>query len=105
VKTPRGDKRERVLQGIAQLLNRPGGFRLAELEQSCTGVSRDMVRLVLREQQQAGVITCAGRGPGAVWMRANEGNELPLSEGNNEGNNQSGQASVPATKTPRGQPS
>ncbi len=105
VKTPRGDKRERVLQGIAQLLARSGGFRLAELEQTCPGVSRDMVRLVLREQQQAGAITCAGRGPGAVWMRANEGNGLPLSEGDNEGNKPSGQAPMVANQGPGGQPS
>jgi Fic family protein len=105
VKTPRGDKRERVLQGIAQLLARPGGFRLAELEQACPGVSRDMVRLVLREQQQAGAIICAGRGPGAVWMRANEGNGLPLSEGNHEGNNPSSQGPLVTNKVNGGQPS
>ena len=50
-----GSGKTRVLTvRIAHLLARPGGFRLAELEPACPGVSRDMVRLVLREQQQAG---------------------------------------------------
>lgn len=87
VKAPRGEKRERVIAGIGHLLSGRKGFRLSELEQSCPGVSRDMVRRVLREQQEAGEIACNGRGPGAAWTRANEGNEVPLNEGNKEGNN------------------
>ncbi|MDX9996313.1 MAG: Fic family protein [Rhodocyclaceae bacterium] len=86
VKAPRGEKRGRVLAGIRDLLARPQGFKLKELEQACPGVSRDMVRHVLREQQETGEITCTGRGPGAVWVRANKGNELPSDKGNNEGN-------------------
>jgi Fic family protein len=70
VKAPRGEKRGRVIEGIGQLLSRPGGtFRIGELEQTCPGVSRDMVRHVLREQQAAGVIVCAGRGSGAAWLK------------------------------------
>jgi Fic family protein len=68
VKAPRGSKRERVLASIAQLLNRQGrGFTISELEQSCPGVSRDMVRRVLREQQATGTLMCHGRGPAAEW--------------------------------------
>jgi Fic family protein len=86
VKAPRGEKREMVIAGIEHLLAKSQGFKLGELEQACPGVSRDMVRLVLREQQDAGEIACTGRGPGAVWARTNKGNELPLNEGNREGN-------------------
>lgn len=48
-----------------------------------------MVRHVLREQQAQGLIRCSGRGVGAVWSKAdggNQGNPLPLNRGNDEGN-------------------
>jgi len=94
-KAPRGEKRETVLSGINQLIKRPkSGFTLRELEQVCPGVSRDMVRHVLREQQESGAVACHGRGPGAVWKRpegANQGNALPPDKGNNQGNNEPGQ--------------
>ena len=67
---PRGSKRELVLASIAQLTAMLGkGFAISALEQSCPGVSRDMVRRVLREQQAAGVLMCQGRGPAAVWKK------------------------------------
>lgn len=54
---------------IEQLSPRSGGFSISQLEQACPGVSRDMVRRVLREQQAAGVVECQGRGPGATWVK------------------------------------
>ncbi len=70
VKAPRGTKRQMVIEGIERLLSDPDGrFRLSELEQRCPGVSRDMVRRVLREQQAEGAISCNGRGAGAMWSR------------------------------------
>lgn len=70
IREPRGAKREQVLRGIEQLTARAaGGFSLKELEHVCPGVSRDMVRRVLREQQSAGVVQCQGRGPGASWRK------------------------------------
>jgi Fic family protein len=70
VKVPRGEKRQMVIDAIGQLLARPdAGFKLNELEQLCPGVSRDMVRHVLREQQGQGVVSCSGRGAGALWSR------------------------------------
>lgn len=65
VQAPRGSKTEQVLQAIRQLL---AEFTLAQLEQACPGVSRDMVRRVLREQSGT-LIACRGRGPGARWAR------------------------------------
>lgn len=90
LKAPRGEKREQVVQGIAHLLAQPGAtFRIRDLEQICPGVSRDMVRHVLREQQETGAVSCTGRGAGAVWSKgsANGGKALPSNEGNEEGNN------------------
>lgn len=67
---PRGSKRELVLASIERLTALSGkGFAISALEQSCPGVSRDMVRRVLREQQAAGVLMCQGRGPAAVWKK------------------------------------
>ena len=70
ISAPRGSKRELVLASIARLAAMHGkGFAISALEQSCPGVSRDMVRRVLREQQAAGALICQGRGPGAVWKK------------------------------------
>lgn len=68
IKAPRGAKRDQVLEGIKRLAARPRGeFTISELEQTCPGVSRDMVRRVLREQQAAGAVECQGRGTAAAW--------------------------------------
>lgn len=73
VKTQRGAKREQVLAGIQRLTACPGyAFTISELEQTYPGVSRDMVRRVLRERQAAGLIECEGRGPGARWRKRGE---------------------------------
>ncbi|MEO6563653.1 MAG: Fic family protein [Nitrosospira sp.] len=69
VKTPRGAKRDQVLAGIDRLAARSNIFTISELEQTCPGVSRDMVRRVLREQRAAGAVDCQGRGPGASWVK------------------------------------
>ena len=68
VKVPRGAKREQVLSGIERVAAKTGGFTISALEQACPGVSHDMVRRVLREQQAAGAVECQGRGPGAIWV-------------------------------------
>ena len=44
----------------------PREFSLAQLEQACPGVSREMVRHVLTELKGQSV-ECIGRGPGAKW--------------------------------------
>lgn len=66
VKSPRGAKTALVAAAIDSF---PGDFRLAELEHACPGVSRDMVRRVLRELQKSGKVACLGRGPGAAWRK------------------------------------
>lgn len=71
VKTPRGAKTALVQAAIEAF---PGDFTLAELERACPGVSRDMIRRVLRDLQRAGHVLCLGRGPGAPWRR--KGNTL-----------------------------
>jgi Fic family protein len=65
-KAPRGAKTDQVIAAIEQFA---GEFSVAQLELRCPGVSRDMVRRVLREQQAAGKIECHGRGPAAKWRK------------------------------------
>lgn len=78
MKSPRGEKTDLVKQAI----NAMGGeFGVTDVERRCPGVSRDMIRLVLRELKAAGLIECLGRGPGAKWRKR----VLPLKEGKREG--------------------
>jgi len=46
-----------------------GEFTVSQLENSCPGVSRDMIRRVLREQQKADMVECQGKGPAARWKK------------------------------------
>jgi len=66
IKAPRGAKTEQILAGIGRFV---GEFTVSQLEQSCPGISRDMIRRVLRERQAAGAIECQGRGPAARWRK------------------------------------
>lgn len=66
VRTARGAKRKMVEDAVAAFA---GKFTFLELERACPGVSRDMVRRVLRDLQQAGRAECLGRGPGAAWAK------------------------------------
>ena len=71
LKSARGAKTEQVEAAVKAFA---GTFTLHELERVCMGVSRDMVRKVLRDLQKAGFVECLGRGPGAVWRK--KGNTL-----------------------------
>jgi Fic family protein len=64
---PRGAKTAQVEAAVAAF---PGDFTLAELERACPGVSRDLVRRVVRELQKEGKVESLGRGPGARWRRS-----------------------------------
>lgn len=71
LKSPRGAKTEQVEAAVEAF---SGRFTLYELEHACMGVSRDMVRKVLRNLQKDGFVECLGRGQGAVWQK--RGNTL-----------------------------
>ena len=64
LKSPRGAKTD---EAAVKVFSRT--FTLYEFERACMGVSRDMVRKVLRDLQKAGFVECLGRGPGAVWRK------------------------------------
>lgn len=61
----RGNKGERVR---AQVHKRMLPFAISEIEAACPGVSRDMVRLVLRAMKAEGLIASTGKGRGAKWV-------------------------------------
>ncbi len=63
---PRGAKTAQIAAAIAA---RRTEFTLAELERACPGVSRDMIRKLLRRFQAEGTLECRGRGPGARWRK------------------------------------
>ncbi|MBI5745390.1 MAG: Fic family protein [Nitrospirae bacterium] len=66
LRTPKGAKTELVKSAIDSFT---GEFSLSDLERACPGVSRDMIRVVLREFQGRKEVECLGRGPGALWRK------------------------------------
>lgn len=67
--TGRGAKTSLVRDAVAR---RHGPFGIADIEADCPGVSRDMVRHVLRQMRDEGLIEGRGRGRAAVWQRSTE---------------------------------
>ena len=66
VKSPRGAKTALVEAAIEAF---PGEFTHTDVGRACPGVSRDMIRRVLRDLQRAKAVVCLGRGPGAPWRK------------------------------------
>jgi len=62
----KGSKTEQVRQIVDR---RFGPFSISDIEADCIGVSRDMIRIVLRQLRDEGVITLQGKGRGAKWIR------------------------------------
>jgi len=53
----------------AAVRRRVKAFAISEIEAECSGVSRDMVRHVLRQMKTRGELEARGRGRGAKWKR------------------------------------
>ena len=64
VESLQGSKTQQVRAAVARRL---GPFGIADLEHDCPGVSRDMVRHVLRQMRVEGRVKVEGRGRGAKW--------------------------------------
>ena len=64
--SPRGAKTELIEKVVSATT---GQFTLADIERACPGVSRDMIRRVMRAMRDSGFIECLGRGPGAAWRK------------------------------------
>lgn len=66
VAAPKGAKTALVEQAVAGII---GPFTLQEVESACPGVSRDMVRKVLKDMKHRQEVTCTGKGPAARWEK------------------------------------
>lgn len=62
----RGSKSQQVRDAVERKVT---PFRISELERDCPAVSRDTIRLVLRQMRDEGRLALEGRGPGARWRR------------------------------------
>ena len=60
----RGSKSRRVREAVARKIV---PFRIADLEREVPGVSRETIRLVLREMKKEGRLKAEGHGRGARW--------------------------------------
>jgi Fic family protein len=66
VKSQRGAKTELIESAVRSQV---GPFSLSAIQGLCPGVSRDMVRRVLREMQSARKVECLSRGRSATWRK------------------------------------
>ena len=66
IKSPRGAKTQQIKRAVK---NFSSEFTLSELERSCPGISRDMIRIVLKKMKKERKIKCLGMGPGAKWAK------------------------------------
>lgn len=64
VSTLQGSKTDQIRAAVAR---RVGAFGIAEIERDAPGVSRDMVRHVLRQMRSEGLVQVEGVGRGAKW--------------------------------------
>ena len=62
----KGTKTELIRKAVER---RSGPFAISDIESDCPGISRDMVRLVLRQLRDEGSISSHGKGRGAKWMK------------------------------------
>lgn len=69
IRTSRGSKTEQVQKAVERKI---APFAISDIERDCPGVSRDMIRLVLRQLRNSGAITPQGKGRSAKWVRRKE---------------------------------
>jgi Fic family protein len=62
----RSSKSERVREAVSRKV---APFKIVDLERDCPGVSRETIRLVLREMKAEGLVRAEGRGRGARWIK------------------------------------
>lgn len=62
----RGTKTAMVIDAIIKM---SGNFSISDIQQRCPTVGIDMIRRILRQERDAGKITCVGRGPQAKWRK------------------------------------
>jgi len=66
IRVGRGTKTDQIKQAMNR---RTAPFAISDIEADCPGISHEMVRKVLRELRDSGVIELQGKGRGAKWLR------------------------------------
>lgn len=66
VKSGRGSKTDQIRQAVNR---RIGPFAISDVEKECPWISRDMIRLVLRDMRDSGLIRSKGKGRGTKWLK------------------------------------
>ena len=66
IQTARGSKTERVRSAVMRKL---GEFAISDIERDCPTVSRDMIRVVLNQMRDEGLVVLRGKGRGAKWTK------------------------------------
>ena len=69
IRTGRGAKTEQIELAIKRKV---GPFAISDIESECPGISRDMIRYVLRKMRDDGVIKSTGVGRAAKWIKLKE---------------------------------
>ncbi|WP_075883835.1 Fic family protein [Candidatus Protochlamydia sp. W-9] len=68
LKIGQGSKNAYIRQTAERMI---GPFAISDIEKACPAVSRDTIRLVLRQLRDEGIIIPQGKGRGAKWKLAN----------------------------------
>ncbi|MBI4667610.1 MAG: Fic family protein [Elusimicrobia bacterium] len=66
IRTSRGSKTDQIKKAIKRKI---GPFSISDIEGTCPGISRDMIRNVLRQLRDSGFIVPQGKGRGAKWIK------------------------------------
>ena len=66
IRTGKGSKTEQIKMAVNR---RIGPFAISDIESDCPGISRDMIRIVLRQLRDEKAIIPQGKGRGAKWIR------------------------------------
>jgi CRP-like cAMP-binding protein len=62
----RGAKTDQIRTAVDRKI---GPFAISDIEVDCPGISREMIRHVLRRLRDEGIISVQGKGRGAKWIR------------------------------------
>ncbi len=66
ITTNKGSKTELIRNTINR---RIGPFTIVSIESDCPGISREMIRLVLRQMRDEGLVISSSKGRGAMWQK------------------------------------
>lgn len=69
VRVGRGTKTDQIKQAVGRRIS---PFSISDIEADCPGISREMVRRVLRELRDEKAIELQGKGRGAKWLRVKD---------------------------------